>query len=368
MKRRQMLKAAVGGGVAAAAGAAVSRTAPALAQGRRELTMVTTWPRNFPGLGTSAERLARRITAASDGALRIRVFGAGEKLAPFDSFAAVSRGEIDMYHAHEHYWVGQSPAYAFFAAVPFGLTAAEMNAWIYWHGGQALWDELAAGHNIKSLLAGNTGAQMGGWFGREIAGLEDLNGLRFRIPGLGGEVLRRLGAEAVSLPGGEIFPALQAGKIDGTEWLGPWNDLSFGFHRVVRNYYYPGFHEPGTALALGLNKGLWDGLDEASRQLIANATAAENVITLAEFDTMNAAALEILSYRHGVQLRRLPDEVLRAMGRVSGEVVAEFGATDALSRRIYQSFIKARKAAIGWSKYGQGSFTEARALRFKYSD
>jgi TRAP-type mannitol/chloroaromatic compound transport system substrate-binding protein len=366
MKRRQLLKAALGGAVTAAA--AGSGAAPALAQGRRELSMVTTWPRNFPGLGTSAERLARRITAASDGTLEVRIFGAGEKLAPFDSFAAVSRGEVDMYHAHEHYWVGQSPAFAFFAAVPFGLTATEMNAWIYWHGGQALWDELGAGHNIKPLLAGNTGAQMGGWFGREIAGLEDLNGLRFRIPGLGGEVLRRLGAEAVNLPGGEIFPALQSGKIDGTEWLGPWNDLAFGFHRVVRNYYYPGFHEPGTALALGLNKKLWDGLGESQRQIISHACAAENAITLAEFDTMNAAALEILTYRHGVQLRRLPNEVLRAMGRTSGEVVAEFGAGDPLSKRIYRSFIKARKAAIGWSKYGQRSFNEARALRFKYSD
>ena len=196
--------------------------------------MVTTWPKNFPGLGTTAESLDRRIIAMRGGTLRVKVFAAKELVPPFKSFDTVSGDTADMYHAAEYYWQGKSKAFNFFAAVPFGLTAAEHTAWINHGGGQELWDELAAGFNLKPFMAGNTGVQMGGWFNKEINSLDDYKGLKIRIPGLGGEVLRKIGAAAINLPGGEIYTSLQSGAIDATEWVGPWNDLAFGFYKVTK--------------------------------------------------------------------------------------------------------------------------------------
>ena len=366
IERRSFIRGAAATGAAAAVGAASTFPTPAIAQGVKELKMVTTWPKNFPGLGTGAERLAKRITDASDGSLRVKVFAAGELVPPFESFDAVSTGTADMYHAADYYWQGKSKAFNFFTTVPFGLTATEMKAWIYFNGGQELWDELSAQFNLKPFMAGNTGVQMGGWFAKEINSVEDWKGLKFRMPGLGGEVLRRLGAAAVALPGGQIFPALQSGAIDGTEWVGPWNDLAFGFYKVVKNYYYPGFHEPGAALAVALNKKVWDGLSKSQQQLIESACQAENDVTLAEFNAKNGGALEVLVKKHGVKLHRTPDSVLQAIGKISGEVVAEVGESDPFAKRVYESFLKSRKMSIGWSKLSDQAYWNARLLPFKY--
>ena len=227
-----------------------------------------------------------------------------------------------MYHGAEYYWQGKSKAFNFFAAVPFGLTATEQNAWIYHGGGQELWDELAAGFDIKPFMAANTGVQMGGWFANEVNTLDDYKGLKFRMPGIGGEVLRRLGAAVVNLPGGEIFAALQSGAIDGTEWVGPWNDLAFGFYKVVKFYYWPGFHEPGTVLGVGFNKKFWDGLSGEHQTLIESACAAENAFALAEFNARNGESLDILINEHGVPaaalLERPPQSHRRDRGRGGG--------------------------------------------------
>src|SRR5215831_2081422 len=216
------------------AGVAATFPAPVIAQGARELKMVTSWPKGLPGLGTSAERLGRAITAITNGRLQVKVFGAGELVSAFEVFDAVSSGVAEMYHSAEYYWEKRSPAFNFFAAVPFGFTADEMAAWIHFGGGQALWDELSGGYNIKPLLTTNTGAQMGGWFTKEVTGLESYRALRYRMPGLGGEVLRRLGAVVVNLPGGEITAALKSGAIDASEWVGPWNDMVLGLHKVSK--------------------------------------------------------------------------------------------------------------------------------------
>ena len=363
MRRRELLK---GAAAASTAVAAATLPSPAISQGLKELRMVTTWPKMYPGLGTSADRLAKRITQASDGKLTVKLFAAGELVPPFEAFNAVASGDVDIYHAFEYYWQSKSKAYNFFAAIPFGITATEMDAWIHFNGGQSLWDELAAQFNIKPLLAGNTGVQMGGWYAREINGPSDFRGLRLRMPGIGGEVLRRMGAAAVALAGGEIFPALLSGALDGTEWIGPWNDLAFGFHRVVKNYYYPGFHEPGTSIVMGINKRLWDGLSESERTLIESACYAENNLTLAEFNTNNGSALRQLVDEHDVQLRRFPNSVLNEIGRISGEVVSEVGNSDALTKRVYESFLRSRKESIGWSRISDQSFWSARLLPFKY--
>ena len=366
MERRKFLKKAGVVGAAAAASAASGFAAPAIAQGIKEVKMVTTWPKNFPGLGTAAERLATRITLGSEGKLQVKVFAAGELVPPFESFDAVSQGNAEMYHGAEYYWQGKSKAFNFFAAVPFGLTATEMNAWVYHGGGQELWDELGAEFDLKPFMAANTGVQMGGWFAKEVNTLDDYKGLKFRMPGIGGEVLRRLGAAVVNLPGGEIFPALQSGAIDGTEWVGPWNDLAFGFYKVVNYYYWPGFHEPGTVLSVGFNKGFWDGLSGEHQALIESACAAENAFSLAEFATRNGEALDTLINEHGVQLRRFSNDLLNRIGEISGEVVAEVGASDAMTRRVYESFLKARKEQISWSRLGDQAFWQARLLPFKY--
>ncbi|MBM3516792.1 MAG: TRAP transporter substrate-binding protein [Alphaproteobacteria bacterium] len=364
MKRRAFFAgAALAGAVASFAS---PFPAPVIAQGRRELRMVTTWPKNFPGLGTGAERLAQRITEATEGVLSVKVFSAGELVPPFESFDAVSAGNADLYHGAEYYWQGKSPAYNFFTSVPFGLTADEINAWIYHAGGQALWDELSAGFNIKPLMAGNTGVQWGGWFAREVNTLDDFKGLKFRMPGLGGEVLRRIGATAVSLPGGEIFPALQSGAIDATEWVGPWNDLAFGFYKVTKFYYWPGFHEPGSMLSLGINRGVWDGLSASQRTLVAACAAAENDQMYAEFNARNGDALETLVNEHGVQVRQMPDAILQEIGTRAGEVMTEIGGKDPLTKKIYESFLGFRTKAMRYSKHADFAYWSARQLPFAY--
>lgn len=342
--------------------------APAISIGKREIKMVTTWPKGFPGLGTGAQRFADRITAMTDGQLEVKLFAAGELVPPFESFDAVSNGTADMYHGAEYYWQGKSPAFNFFAAVPFGLTATEMNAWIYHGGGQELWDELSAKFNIKATICGNTGVQMGGWFNKEITSLDDFKGLTMRMPGLGGEVLRKIGATAVALPGGEIFPALQSGAIDATEWVGPWNDLAFGFYRIAKFYYWPGFHEPGTSLSTGVNLDVWNDLTEGQRNIINAAAQAENTFMLAEFNAQNGNALNTLVNEHNVQLRRFPDDVLKAIGQASGEVLAELAAQNEDVKKVYDSFIKFRRNAMEWAKVSDQAYWTARALDYPYGE
>lgn len=358
MDRRSFLKNA--GLAAGATAGAATLAAPALAQGKRELTMVTTWPKNFPGLGTGAQRVADRITNATDGRLTVKLFAAGELVPAFESFDAVSSGTADMYHGADYYWQGKHKAYPFFTAVPMGLTANELDAWINIGEGQALWDELAAQFNVKPFMAGNTGLQMGGWFNKEINSLEDMKGLKMRMPGLGGEVLRRLGATAVALPGGEIFPALQSGAIDATEWVGPWNDLAFGFYKIAKFYYYPGFHEPGAGLSCGINMDVWNSFSDSDKALVRDACLAENNYMFSEFNYNNGAALDTLVNKHGVQLKKFSPEVFDAIGKVSEEVVAEVANEDDLSKRIYESYIKARKEVGDWINTSEGAYMDAR--------
>jgi TRAP-type mannitol/chloroaromatic compound transport system substrate-binding protein len=267
-----------------------------------------------------------------------------------------------MYHASEYYWIEQSPAFAFFTTVPFGLTASEMNAWIHQGGGQQLWDELSAGFNIKPFLCGNTGEQMGGWFAKEITSPESYKGLRFRMPGLGGKVLRELGAVVVTLPAGEIVPALKSGALDAAEWTGPWNDLVLGLYKAAKFYYYPGFHEPGTANSVGINKKLWDDLSAEDRYLIEAAAAAEYSYSTAEYNAQNPIALKTLINEHGVKLQKFDDAIVRALRKLSGDVVAEIGGSDPLTRRVYESFSKFRESIMTWTDISARAYLNARSL------
>jgi TRAP-type mannitol/chloroaromatic compound transport system substrate-binding protein len=358
MHRRLFLKGSIG----ATAAMAPTFPAPAIAQGVRRLKLVTSWPKGFPGLGTSAERLAKRITEGSGGRLDIKMFASGEMVGAFEVFDAVSAGVVDMYHSAEYYWVKKSPAFAYFCTVPYGLTASEMNAWVYWGGGQELWDELSAQYGIKSLLASNTGVQMGGWFNKEMTSVESYKGLKYRMPGLGGEVLSRLGAIVINVPGGKIVSSLQSGAIDASEWVGPWNDLELGLHTAGKFYYYPGIHEPGTALALGINKRIWDGLSPEQRRVIELSAAAENSQSAAFFHARNIVALETLVNKHKVRIQKFDDSILKALGPISREVLAKSKKHDDLSRRVHESFVKFRKSNVGWSNLSERAYLNARSI------
>jgi TRAP-type mannitol/chloroaromatic compound transport system substrate-binding protein len=326
--------------------------------------MVTTWPKDFPGLGTGANHLASSIAAMSEGRLQIKVYGAAELVPALNVFDAVSGGTAELGHAAAYYWKGKHEATQFFAAVPFGLNAQEISGWLRYGGGQELWDELYAPFNLKAFPVGNTGVQMGGWFNREINSVEDFSGLVMRMPGLGGEVLRRLKATVQNLPGGEIFQALKTGTIDATEWVGPYNDLAFGLHQAARYYYWPGWHEPGTVLEGMINKAAWESLPADLQAIVQRACQAASEDMLAEFTARNSIALRTLVEEHRVQLRRFPDEVLAEIGKVSREVVAEIAAQDPFTQKVYASFDRFRKASTSYTRVTEEAYIHARGLTF----
>ncbi|MEL7399265.1 MAG: twin-arginine translocation signal domain-containing protein, partial [Pseudomonadota bacterium] len=254
MDRRSFIKKA---GVAGTVGAAAALATPAIAQGIREITIVSTWPRDFPGLGISAQRLVQRIGEISDGKMVGKYFAAGERVGAFDVFDEVANGNSNAYIAADYYWKGKHPGFAYYTSVPFGMTTPEWNAWLKFKGGQELWDELSGQFGLKALTCGGTGAQAGGWFNKEINSADDLKGLKMRIPGLGGDVMAKLGASPVSLPGSQIYENLVSGAVDATEWVGPFNDYFMKFYEAAKFYYTTGMHEPGGGLAFGMNKSWW---------------------------------------------------------------------------------------------------------------
>jgi TRAP-type mannitol/chloroaromatic compound transport system substrate-binding protein len=322
--------------------------------------MITTWPKNLPGLGTAPERLAKNLKAMSNGRLDIKVYGAGELVGALEVFDAVSQGTAQMGHGAAYYWRGKIPAAAFFATVPFGMNAQEMNGWLHYGGGLELWRELYAPFDLVPFAAGNSGVQMAGWFNKEINSVDDLDGLKMRIPGLGGEVLARAGGTPVVLPGGEIYTALQTGVIDATEWVGPYNDLAFSLHTVAKYYYYPGWQEPGPTMEAMVNKQAWDSLPADLKTMIEVATRAINDDMLNEFTARNNAALVTLVEDHGVQLRKLPDDVLAKLKSISETVVAEAAAEDELSARIHASYIDFKNEVGKYHALSEQAYLNAR--------
>ncbi len=358
MKRRDFLKGVGAGSVAAGGMLATSNVA---AKAKYKWKMVTTWPKNFPGLGTGANHLADLINEMSGGRIEVKVYGAKELVPAFEIFDAVSRGTAEMGHGAAYYWKGKSEAAQFFAAVPFGLTAQEMNSWLYHGGGMDLWREVYEPFGLVPAAAANTGVQMGGWFNKKIDSLNDLKGLKMRIPGLGGEVLQRLGGTPVSLPGGEIFPSLKSGAIDATEWVGPYNDLAFGLHKAAKYYYYPGWHEPGTTLESFINKKAFEALPKDLQSIVLNACKAANNDVLAELTARNNEALQTLITKHKVRLLKFPDEVLAQLKKVSDEVVAEIAKKDPMSKKVYQSFKHFRDQVTHWHDVSERAYLNARA-------
>ena len=367
MKRRDFLGTAgagalLTGGVLTGCGqeSTPQKGANAAPQETIEWKMVTTWPKNFPGLGTGANNLARLIGEMSGGRLKVKVYGAKELVPPFEVFDAVSSGTAEMGHGAAYYWKGKSEAAQFFAAVPFGMTAQEMNAWLYYGGGMELWEEVYAPFGVVPAAAGNSGLQMGGWFNKEINGVADLQGLKMRIPGLGGEVLKRAGGTPVNLPGGDIFTSLQSGTIDATEWVGPYNDLAFGLYKAAKYYYYPGWHEPGTTIECMYNRQAFEALPADLQSIVSSACRVANADMLAEYTARNNTALQTLVNEHNVDVREFPRPVLDKLRTISEQVVAEIAAQDALSAKVYESYQNFRKQVVAWHDISERTYLNVR--------
>ncbi len=322
--------------------------------------MVTTWQKNFPGLGTAANMLARIIGEMSGGRLTVKVYGANELVPPLEIFDAVTSGTAEMGHTSAYYWKGKIPVAQFFSTVPFGMTGQEMNAWLYYGGGLELWREVYAPHGLIPFPAGNSGVQMGGWFNREINSVEDLQGLKMRIPGLGGEVLRRAGGTPVGMPGTEIFTSLQSGVIDATEWVGPWNDLAKALYKVAKYYYYPGWHEPGTTMECMVNQAAFETLPDDLQSIVMNACKVVNADMLAEFTARNNKALQTLINEHHVDVRAFPGPVLDELRAISADVVAEIAGQDELSERVYASYSQFQQQVVAWHDISERAYLNIR--------
>lgn len=358
MQRRGFLKTA---GVAAAT-AAVATTAQASDSKTYEWKMVTSWPKNFPGIGTGAEYLAKKITSMTNGQVKVSVYAGGELVPPLEVFDAVSDGAAQMGHSAAYYWKGKSPSTQFFGAVPFGMTVDETNAWLYYGGGMDLWKEVYAPFGLVPGAAGNSGMQMAGWFNKEINSIEDLKGLKMRLPGLGGEVLKRLGGVPVVMPGGEIFTSLRSGTIDATDWVGPYNDLAFGLFKAAKYYYYPGWAEPSAIVETFFNKKALEELPPQLQEIVQDSVRIAAQDMLAEYDARNSAALDTLVNKHGVQLKALPDDVLSALKKTSAEVVSEVAKQSELTQKVYDSYTAFDKKMAKYALVTQRAYQNARVL------
>ena len=284
------------------------------------------------------------------------VFGGGELVPPLGVFDAVSSGTVEMGHGASYYWAGKVPAAQFFASVPFGLNAQSMNAWLYSGGGLKLWEEIYKPFNLKPFPAGNTGVQMGGWFNKEISSLDDLKGLKMRMPGLGGKVLAKAGGTPILVAGGEIYTNLDRGVIDATEWVGPFHDLKMGFYKAAKYYYYPGWHEPGTTLELMINTKAWGKLPPDLQAIVEAATYKANMWMISEFEAKNNANLQTLVEKHKVKLRKFPDSVIDGLKKLSTQVLEEMASKDPTSKKVYESFKKFKKNISAWNDMSESPY------------
>lgn len=321
--------------------------------------MTSAYPKGSPfymdGPGSAVD-LARRIEAMSNGRIRIQVFGAGELIPVFEGFDAVRAGTVEMNHANSYFCTGRTFAAQYFTAVPFGLNFQGMNGWLYDGGGQQLWNEVYAPFGMVAFPCGNTGVQMTGWFKREIKSVADLKGLKMRIPGLAGQVYATLGVDVRLLPGGEIFPALERGVIDAAEFVGPFLDRRLGLQKAAKFYYTTGWHETATVSELLINKAAWDKLPRDLQAVVESASAACNVISEAWCQRNNAEAMEDLIRNQGVQVRTLPDDVVKALRAANDKVLAAAVAKDPVTAKVHKSYMAFKQKYDAWAGYSEAIY------------
>ena len=357
------------GGAAAAAGAAgtVTLAAPAIAQSTMTWKMVTAWPKNLPGPGVAAQMLADRITALSGGRIKVDLYAAGELVPGNGVFDAVSEGTAEIYHAVPAYWGSKSKGILLFGSQPFGLGAMEQVGWLTQGGGQELYDEMYGRFGLKPFLCGNSGPQWAGWFRNEIKSVDDLKGLRFRTTGLASEMCNKLGMAVQAMGGGAMFQALQSGALDAGEFIGPWTDSALGFYQIAKNYYWPGVGEPSSAEECAINQEVYENLPDDLKQAVKFAAESLYNPVWTEYTTKHAQALKQLVADQGVMVRKLPDDVIIAMGNAAGEVMADLqGDDDELVRRITESFLAYRALMMSYIPYADAGEYNARMLDYKY--
>jgi TRAP-type mannitol/chloroaromatic compound transport system substrate-binding protein len=365
MDRRSFLTKAGFAGAGAVA-ASTTLAAPAIAQGNQTWRMVTTWPRNFPGMGVGAQRLGDRITAASGGRLTVQVYSAGELVPPLQSLDAVIDGNAEMSHGAAYYWQNKSQGLNFFTGVPFGMTSRELTGWVRYLGGQELWDEIYDQFGVQGFLSGDTGTQAGGWFRNELTGVSDIQGLRFRTPGLGGQVWQKLGASVTNMAAGEIFQALQSGTLDAAEFVGPYNDLALGFYQIAKNYYFPSFIEPGLATELVVDKAKYQALPDDLQAIIRDVCQAEYDAVAADFAANDPRALRTLVDNHGVQIRQFPEEIMEAGAVAAKDILDELRSSgDELTKKVAESFVEALNIVRYKTESTDSLFIQAREKYFQ---
>lgn len=358
MKRREFLIAG-----AAASTAVGTLATPAIASGKETWKMVMPWPKGAPGVGVNAQRFADMVTAMSGDRLAIKVYGGGELVPPFECLDAVQNDVAQISHGASYYASGKAKALQYFTTIPFGLMFSEFIGWLYFGGGQALWEEVYAPFNVQPFYAGSSGVQAGGWFRHEINSLDDLKGLKMRIAGLGGEVMRRLGVAVVMTPPGEITTAMLSGTVDAAEWVGPWNDIAFGLHKAAKYYYMPAFHEPGSGLEVIVNKDRYAALPDDLKEIIKRAAQATTSEASADFIAHNVEAFATLD-QFGVEKRTWPDDVVKALATTSLQVLDDMAKSDPLTAKVHESYMAFLKSSVSYQKYFDRKMLDMREVAF----
>ncbi len=364
MKRRDFLKASA----AAAATATLTgctreqiegKSGPSINRQRKvKLKIATSWPAHFPIMGTGIERFAKKVKEMSGGSLEVKIYPKNILVPALAVFDATSSGQIDGFHSGPYYWKGKNPAFALFSGAPLTMVAGELYCWMNYGGGYDLWRELYARYNLYPFIGGNTGVQMGGWFRKPIDSLEDLKGLKMRIPGLGGEVMAKLGVNPILLPAGEIYTALERGTIDATEWVGPALDIRMGFYKVAK-YYYTGWHEPGSILELTFNKARFEKLSDEHKAIIKYASEAMTTEMYHEFMHENALALKKLESM-SIEIRDFPPEIIEAAKKAMKEVAAEQSEKSEEFRRVFDSMQSYYRVIKPWTQISETRFCSIR--------
>src|SRR3712207_1172745 len=351
MKRRQFLS------VAATGLAAGTLAKPAIAQSMPEVRwrLSSTFPKSLDTLYGASEGLARYVSEATDGKFQIQPFAAGEIVGTFQAFDAVSNGTVEVIHGPGYYFLGKDSAFAVFSDMPFAMNARQKNAWLYQGGGNTLVNEFLAKYNVHAIPGGNTGTQMGGWFRKEIKTVQDLQGLKFRIAGIAGQVLQKLGVVPQQIAGGEIYPALERGTIDAAEWVGPYDDEKLGFAKVAPFYYYPGFWEGGPTVHLWFSKPKWEELPKAYKAIVESAAVHGSMDMTAKYDARNPASLRRL-VAAGAQLRPFSQEILEASFKAANEVYDEISGKNADFKKVYDSLRLFRNEEYLWWQVAEYTF------------
>ena len=337
-------------------------SSPSISKNIIQLRMATTWPKNFPGVGTTAEKVAETITKASDGRLEIKVYGSGEIVPAYEVFDAVRQGTVEMGHGWAGYWISKNPGLAYFGGIPGGLSPSEQSSWIMHGGGQKLWEEILEPYGMQPFQAGIVQSEMFGWYKKTLNSLEDLKGLKIRMAGLSNEILNRMGATAVNIPGGEVMSSFQSGVVDAVEWGGPWMDLAFGFPKIAKICYGPGIHSPGAMNEMLINRDLYNNLPNDLKAIIKTSANSANNESYNEYIYRNAISYQTIVNEHDVEFKTLPMDIMKEFLKVAKEVVHDNAEKDPEAMKIHMHYQDFLKKAIDVTKYQESGYLQAREM------